>query len=49
MQQNAQIKEMEAEMDKPIKQKEKSVQLAMVPLDAVHLTRIRTFEVSTST
>jgi hypothetical protein len=48
MEQNAQIREMEAEMDKMIKEKEKNVQLAMIPLDAVPLTGIKTTEVSTS-
>jgi hypothetical protein len=49
MDQNAHIREMEAEMDKLIKEKEMNAQLAMVPLDAVPLTGIRTTKVSTST
>jgi hypothetical protein len=42
MEQNAQIREMEAEMDKLIKEKEQNVQMAMIPLEAVPLTGIRT-------
>lgn len=38
MEQNAQIREMEAEMDKLIKEKEQSVQMAIIPLEAVPLT-----------
>jgi hypothetical protein len=49
MEKNAQIGEMEAEMDKMIKEKEKNSQLAIVPLDVVPLTEIRIVEVSTST
>jgi hypothetical protein len=48
MEQNAQIREMEAEMDKLIKEKEKNVQLAMIPLEAVPLKGIGTTEGSTS-
>jgi hypothetical protein len=40
---------MEAEMDKLIKEKEQSVQMAMIPLEAVPLTGIRTTKASTST
>jgi hypothetical protein len=49
MEQNAQIREMEAKMNKLIKEREKNAQLAMVPLEAVPLTGIRIVEVSTST
>jgi hypothetical protein len=48
MKQNPQIMEMEAEMDKMIKEKEKNVYLAMTRVDAVPLTGIRTTKVSTS-
>lgn len=40
VQQSAQIKEMEAEMDKMIKEKEHSSQLTMVPLDAVPIVSL---------
>ena len=39
MEQNAQIREMEEEMYKSIKEKEHSVQMAIIPLDTVPLTR----------
>ena len=48
MEKNAQIREMEEDMDTLIKEQEKNAQLAMVPLDAVPLTGIRTTEVSKS-
>jgi len=38
MEQNAQIREMEEEMDKSIKEKEQSVQMAIIPLETVPLT-----------
>ena len=44
MEHNAQIREMEAKMDKLIKEKEQSVQMAIIPLEAVPLTRFRTTE-----
>ena len=49
MEQNAQIREMEEEMDKLIKEKEKNVQLAMITVEAVPLIRIKTAKRSTST
>ena len=49
MEQNIQIRNMETEMDKLIKEKEQNAQLAMVPLDAVPLTTIPTTGTSTST
>ena len=49
MEKNAQIREMEAQMDKMIKEKEKNAQLSIVPLDPVPLIEIRTTEFSTST
>jgi hypothetical protein len=49
MEQNAQIREMEAKKNKLIKEKDKNAHLAMIPLDAVPLTGIRIEEVSTST
>jgi hypothetical protein len=48
MEQNAQIREMEEEMDKLIKEKEKNVKMAMIPLDLVYLIEIRIAEESTS-
>lgn len=48
MEHNAQIREMEAEMDNLIKEKEQNVQMAMIPLEALHLTGIKTVETSTS-
>jgi hypothetical protein len=38
MEHNAQIRDMEADMDKLIKDKEQSVQMAIIPLEAVPLT-----------
>ena len=38
MEQNAQIRELEEEMDKSIKEKEQSVQMAITPLKTVSLT-----------
>ena len=35
-------------MDKLIKEKEQNVQMAMIPLEAVHLSGIKTMESSTS-
>jgi hypothetical protein len=49
MEQNAQIKEMEIEMDKIIKEKEHCVHMAIIPLEVVPLIGIRTIEPSTST
>jgi hypothetical protein len=49
MEQNAQIREMEAEMDKLIKEKKQSVQMAIIPLEAVPLTGVRTTEEATTT
>jgi hypothetical protein len=40
MEQNAQIKEMEAELEKLIKEKEQSVPMAVIPLNAVPLTGV---------
>jgi hypothetical protein len=40
IEQNAQIRDMEVEMDKLIKEKERNVQLAMIPMDAVPLIGI---------
>jgi len=40
MEQSAQIKEMEAKVDKMIKEKEQSSQLAVVPLDVVPITSL---------
>ena len=37
MEQNAQIREMEEEMDKSIKEKEQSVQMAIIPLETIPL------------
>jgi hypothetical protein len=48
MEHNAHIREMEAEMDKLIKYKEQSVQMVMIPVEAVPLKGIRTSESSTS-
>jgi hypothetical protein len=42
MEQSAQIREMEEEMDKLINKKEKNMHLTMIPWDAVPLTGIRT-------
>jgi hypothetical protein len=42
MEQNAEIREMEVEMDNMIKEKKNNVQLAMDPLYAVPLIGIRT-------
>jgi len=39
MEQNAQIREMEEEMDKSIKEKEQSVHMAIIPLETIPLTR----------
>jgi hypothetical protein len=47
MEKNAQIREMEAEIDKLRKEKEQNVQMSMIPLEAVPLTGIRTTEAST--
>jgi hypothetical protein len=49
MEQNAQIKEMEAELEKLVKEKEHSVQVVVIPLDAVPLTRFSTKTTSTTT
>jgi hypothetical protein len=48
MEPNAQIREIEIEMDKLIKEKEINVHMAMIPLEAVPLIGIRTTESSTS-
>jgi hypothetical protein len=48
MEHNAQIREMEAEMDKLIKEKEQSVQMDIIPLEAVPLTGVRTTEATTT-
>ena len=42
MEHNAQIREMEAKMDKLIKEKEQNVHMGMIPMEAVPLTGIRT-------
>jgi DNA repair ATPase RecN len=42
MEQNAQIKEMEAELDKMVKEKEQNMQMVVIPLEAVPLTGIST-------
>jgi len=49
MEQNAQIREMEAEMDKLIKEKEQNVYMSINPLEVVPLKGIRTEKTSTST
>jgi hypothetical protein len=48
MEHNAQIKEMEEEMDKLIKEKEHNVNMDMIPLEAVPLIGIRIEKASTS-
>jgi hypothetical protein len=48
MEQNKQIKEMEAEMDKLVKEKEQSVHMVVIPLDAVPLTRVSTAPATTT-
>ena len=45
---SAQIKEMEAEMDNMIKEKELSSQLAMVPLDAISIASLLQIGIPTS-
>jgi hypothetical protein len=47
MEQNAQIKEMEAELDKLVKEKEQSVPMTIIPLEVVPLIGISTTSVST--
>jgi glucosamine 6-phosphate synthetase-like amidotransferase/phosphosugar isomerase protein len=42
MEQNAQIKEMEAKLEKLVKEKEKSVPMAVIPLNAVPLIGVST-------
>jgi hypothetical protein len=48
MEYNAQIREMEEEMDKLIKEKEQSVQMDIIPLQAVPLTGVRIAKETTS-
>jgi hypothetical protein len=47
MEHNAQIREIEVEMDKLLKDKEHSVNMAIIPLEAVPLIGIRTIEATT--
>jgi hypothetical protein len=42
MEQNAQLKEMEAELEKLVKEKEQSKPMGVIPLSAVPLTRVST-------
>jgi ParB-like chromosome segregation protein Spo0J len=49
MEQNAQIKEMEVELDKLVKEKELNVPMIVIPLNAVPLTRISTATTTTTT
>ena len=42
MEQNAQLKEMEVEMDKLVKEKEHLRPMEVIPLSAVPLSRVRT-------
>jgi ParB-like chromosome segregation protein Spo0J len=49
MEQNAQIKEMEVELDKLVKEKEQSVPMTVIPLQAVPLTGVSTTSTTTTT
>jgi hypothetical protein len=49
MDQNAQIKEMEDELDKLFKEKEQSVPMAVIPLNAFPLTGVITTSTTTTT
>jgi hypothetical protein len=49
MEQNAQIKEMEAELDKLVKEKEKNVPMAVIPLNAVPITGVSTTMTTSTT
>jgi len=49
MEQNAQIKEMEAELEKLVKEKEQSVQMVVIPLDVVPLIGVSTVATTTTT
>jgi hypothetical protein len=49
MEQNAQIKEMEAELDKLVKEKEQSVPMIVIPLEVVPLTGVSTTSTATTT
>jgi hypothetical protein len=48
MEQNAQIKEMEAELEKLVKEKEKNVPMEVIPLNAVPITGISTTTTTTT-
>jgi hypothetical protein len=47
MEQNAQIKEMEVELDKLVKEKEQSVQIVVIPMDAIPLIGVITTTTTT--
>jgi hypothetical protein len=49
MEQNAQIKEMEVELENLVKEKEESVQMTVIPLDVDPITGINTTTTTTST
>ena len=49
MDQNAQIRNMEAELEKLVKEKEHNAQLALVPLEAIPITTIPQTRVVSST
>jgi hypothetical protein len=46
MEKNAQLKEMEAELENIVKEKEQSKPMEVIPLSAVPLTRVRTTSVA---
>jgi hypothetical protein len=48
MEQNTQIKEMEAELDKLVKEKEQSVPMTVIPLEVVPLTGFSTTTTTTT-
>ena len=49
MEQNAQLKEMEAELERLVKEKEQSTRMEVIPLSAVLLTGVNTTTVATTT
>ena len=49
MEQNAQIKEMEAELERLVKEKEQTTPMEVIPLSVVPLTGVSTTTVSTIT
>jgi hypothetical protein len=49
MEQNAQIKEMEAELDKLVKEKEQNVPMEVIPLNAVPITGVSTTTTTSTT